>query len=294
MANAAEKLRDAEAPIAGFRAIFVPQDESPASLNALALAESLAVASGAQVFGLMFGLVPYYPISLTTVAAPEGWIHAQRQASDEAEGAEARLHRIYSKLAVPNELRRVDAFEQEVGRICARRARAADLTIMGWEDGPASDLDRTVFENCLFDSGRPLIVLPAQRALRTPPQRILIAWNGSRESARALREAIPLLRHARLTRLVVVEAERADLSEAEDDGEAVIAYLERHGVAIESKHAPSHGRDVATVLADEADQFGATMIVLGGFGYMRSGQWVLGNATRAALALGRHALFFAN
>ena len=294
MAHAAEKLREGEAPIADFRAIFVPQDESQASLNALAFAESLAIASGAQILGLMFGLVPYYPISLATVTAPEGWIHAQRQASDEAEGTEARLRGIYSHLSVINELRRVDAFEQEVGRICARRARAADLTIMGWEDGPASDLDRTVFENCLFDSGRPLIVLPSQRALRTPPQRILVAWNGSREAARALREAIPLLRHARLARLVVVEAERADLSEAEDDVEAILSHLERHGVAVESKRAPSHGRDVATVLADEADQFGATMVVLGGFGHMRSGQWVLGNATRASLELGRHALFFAH
>jgi len=280
--------------MADIRSIFVPQDESPASLNALAFAESLAGAAGAQVIGLMFGLVPYYPISLATVTAPEGWIHAQRQASDEAEGTEARLRGMYSHLTVANELRRVDAFEQEVGRICARRARAADLTIMGWEEGPASDLDRSLFEHCLFDSGRPLIVLPSLRALRAPPQRILIGWNGSREAVRAVREALPLLRRARLARLVVVEAERADMSEAEDDSDAIFGHLERHGVAIESKRAPSHGRDVATVLADEADQFGATMIVLGGFGHMRSGQWVLGNATRASLALSRHAMFFAN
>ena len=47
--------------------------------------------------------------------------------------------------------------------------RAADLTLMGWEGGGASDLDRAIFESCLFDSGRPLIVLPPNQALRTPP-----------------------------------------------------------------------------------------------------------------------------
>lgn len=230
MNGASERTREPEGAGDDCRAIFVPQDESPASLNALAFAESLAMASGAHLTGLMFGLVPYYPMSLATVSAPEGWIHAQRQASDEAEGTEERLRRIYSRLTVTNELRRVDAFEQEVGRICARRARAADLTVMGWEESPADDLDRTVFENCLFDSGRPLVVAPAGRALRTPPQRALIAWNGSREAARALREALPLLRRARLARIVVVEGERIDLSEAEDDSAAMARYLERHGV----------------------------------------------------------------
>ena len=108
----------------------------------------------------MFGLVPYYPMSLTTAATPEGWIHAQRQASEEAGMAEQRLRAIYGRLSAPNDLRRVDAFEQEVGRLCARRARTADLTVMGWSAGGGGDMERAVFESCLFDSGRPVLLTP--------------------------------------------------------------------------------------------------------------------------------------
>ncbi len=199
-----------------FRDVFVPQDETEAALNALRYADGLCAAFGAHLSGLMFGLVPYYPMSQTTAVTPAGWIQAQRQASEEAELAEQRLRAIYSRLSAPNDLRRVDAFEQEVGRLCARRARTADLTIMGWSPKDGGDMERAVFESCLFDSGRPVLLAPAGVAFRALPQRALVAWNGSREAARALREALPLLRHARLTRLVMVDAEGSDYGEVED------------------------------------------------------------------------------
>ena len=276
------------------RDIFVPQDESSASLEALAYADGMSAYFGAKLTGLMFGLVPYYPISLTASATPEGWIHAQKQASEEASQTERRLRAIYAGLGSRHELRRVDAFEQEIARICARRARLADLTVMSWSAEGGGDLERAIFAACLFESGRPVLLAPPKSVFPTPPQRALLAWNGSREAARALREAIPLLRRARLTRVVVVDAEEPDYEGIEDTSAEVARHLARHGVAVETKRAHSGGRDVAMTLAEEADQFGACVLVLGGYGYMRTGQWVYGGVTRSALALARTPLFFAN
>ena len=240
----------------------------------------------------MFGLVPYYPMSLTA-AAPKGWIQAQKQASEEAADAERRLKMLYAKLAAPNELKRVDAFEQEVGRICARRARTADLTLLGWPVG-GGDMERALFEACLFDSGRPVLLVPEGYAFRALPQRVLVAWNGSREAARALREALPLIRQAKLTRFVTVDAEGSDFGDGDEPIASVTRHLQRHQIPIETKRAHSGGHDVATVLAEEAEHFGAAIVVIGGYGYMRSGQWVYGGTTRAALNLARTPLFFAN
>ena len=121
-----------------------------------------------------------------------------------------------------------------------------------------------------------------------------MAWNGSREAARSLREALPLIRQAKLTRFVTVDAEGSDFGDGDEPIASVARHTQRHNIPIETKRAHSGGRDVATVLADEADHFGASFVVLGGYGYMRSGQWVYGGTTRAAVELARTPLFFAN
>jgi nucleotide-binding universal stress UspA family protein len=290
--TAAERAMAPNSSVDAFRDVLLPQDESEASLNALRYADGFCVAFGAHLAGLMFGLVPYYPMSLTA-AAPKGWIQAQKQASEEAEESERRLKGRYAELAAPNELRRVDAFEQEVGRICARRARTADVTVMGWPPGGA-DMERALFEACLFDSGRPVLLVPAGYAFRALPQRVLVAWNGSREAARALREALPLIRQAKLTRFVTVDAEDADFGDGDEPSASVTRHLQRHHIPVETRRAHGGGRSVATVLAEEADHFGASIVVLGGYGHIRSGQWIYGGATRAALAIVHTPLFFAN
>jgi nucleotide-binding universal stress UspA family protein len=283
-----------ESAARGFRDVLVPQEETDAGIHALVYADMLCSAYGAHLTGLMFGLVPFYPMSLATGKVPEAWIHAQRQASEEAAQSEKRLKAIYDKLAARNELRRVDAFEQEVGRICARHARCADVTVVGWSPDGGADTERAFFESCLFDSGRPVLVVPAGYSFRAIPQRALVAWNGSREATRALREALPLLRQTRLTRFVSVDAEDSAFGDAMDPSASIARHMGRHEIAIETKRAHSRGRDVATVLAEEADQFGASILVLGGYGHVRANEWIYGGTTRAALALARMPMFFAN
>lgn len=278
----------------GIRDVLVPQDETDAAIHALVYADMLCSAYGAHLTGLMFGLVPFYPMSLAAAKVPEAWIHAQRQASEEAEQSEKRLRAVYGKLTARNELRRVDAFEQEVGHICARHARSADITVLGWSPGGGADIERAFFESCLFESGRPVLVVPAGYSFRSIPQRAVVAWNSSREATRALREAMPLLRQTRLTRFVTVDAEDSAFSDAEDPGSSIARYMGRHEIPIETRRAHSRGRDVATVLAEEADQFGASILVLGGYGHVRATEWIYGGTTRASLALARMPMFFAN
>ncbi len=275
-----------------FCEVLLPQDESAAGFNALAYADSFCTAFGAHLSGLMFGLVPFYPIA-STAAAPEDWIRAQRKANEEAEAAERRMRFAYARLVAANSLKRVDAFNEEVGRICARRARTVDLTVIGWSEGGGSDIERAQFETCLFDSGHAVLVVPAGWRQHAAPRRALVGWNGSREAARALREALPILRHVQLARLVSVDREDSDFGDDGDPSSGAARFLARHGVTVETKRAHSGGREVAALLADEAEHFGAELVVLGGYGHMRESQWALGGVTRGALALARTPMLFA-
>ena len=93
MAAIAAEAKGADA----YRDVFAPQDETEAALQALTYADGLCAYFGAHLSGLMIGLVPYYPMSLSG-PSPEGWMQAQQQANEEASASEQRLRAISSFL----------------------------------------------------------------------------------------------------------------------------------------------------------------------------------------------------
>jgi len=97
-----------------------------------------------------------------------------------------------------------------------------------------------------------------------------------------------------LARFVTVDPEDGADGEGEDPCANIARHMARHDIAIETKRALTRGRDVATVLADEAEQFGASILVLGGYGHVRANEWIYGGTTRASLALAHMPMFFAN
>ena len=147
------------------RAGVAGRDATPRSTRSFTPTCS-ASAFGAHLTGLMFGLVPFYP----DVAGQR----ARSRSLDSRPAAGERRSRAVGaanqgdlrQAAAHNELRRVDAFEQEAGQICARHARCADLTVLGWSRDGGSDIERALFDSCLFESGRPLLVVPAAYAFR--------------------------------------------------------------------------------------------------------------------------------
>ena len=83
-------------------------------------------------------------------------------------------------------------------QLLARHARCADLTVVGQADLAAHGVDDTaLIEAAFMDSGRPALVIPRAGAAVLPPRRAIVAWDGSREAARAGNDAISLLRRPR-------------------------------------------------------------------------------------------------
>ena len=87
-------------------------------------------------------------------------------------------------------------------------ARSADLVVVRQPDRAANEDMATNIEALLFEGGRPVLFLPSDGKLATPIKRILIAWDGSREAARATHDALPLLKAAQAVEIVVVDAEK--------------------------------------------------------------------------------------
>ena len=183
------------------------------------------------------------------------------------------------------ETRRETAATERLPDRLVRQARHADLAILGQpEPDEPSGTGMRLVEAALLGSGRPILVVPWIGAAGLPPRRVLAAWDGSAPAARALGDALPLLRRAERVSLVVVDPERLGGRVGEQPGADMATHLARHGVRVEVQAVPSGGLATADVLLDLAADTGADLLVMGGYGHSRLRELAFGGTTRDVLA----------
>lgn len=165
-----------------------------------------------------------------------------------------------------------------------RHGRQSDLIIVSQRD--AQDEGATVpadfAQRVFMQTGRPVLVLPRMSSVDTTGTQVLVAWSGTRESARALTDALPFLRSAQKVAVLSLDrAEEASVSRLELND--LRQWLARHGVQAECA-AHSTTEDFGDTLLLRAVGFGADLIVMGGFGHSRLAELALGGVTRTVLA----------
>lgn len=171
-----------------------------------------------------------------------------------------------------------------------RQTRLQDVTVLDAGDEPIAG-NRYVIEEALFNSGRPVIVVPKTGG-SPEPQRIAIAWDGSARSARAVSDALPLLQVAQSVSVAVISGEK-DLSRAASGAE-LLAYLERHGVHGEVVQLTVGESDVAETLRRHVSDNAVELVVMGAFVHSRFRQAVLGGVTHSLLQDSPVPLFMAH
>ena len=171
----------------------------------------------------------------------------------------------------------------------ATRARLHDLTVL--DIGPRTyDLDREMIEKALFHSGRPVIAVPPGYDAFAA-RRIVVAWDGSAQAARAANDALPFLRVAEAVEIVSV-GDEAEIH-AEVPGAEFAPHLARHGVNVSVNDLP-RGESVAATLRDQAGLFRADVIVMGAYRHSPTREFFLGGVTRSFLRGSPAPLFLAH
>ena len=174
----------------------------------------------------------------------------------------------------------------------AGEARAADLIITG-VDHNASLFDNSRHVNIgdvVMQAGRPILVVPAAASASWLSfDRVLVGWKDTRETRRAISDALPFLKHAAQVTIVEI-ADEQELEAARGRLGDVVLWLGRHGVVAEPIATPST-HDDAHRLHALALEHKAGLIVAGAYGHSRVREWVLGGVTRdLLLRAGRCAL----
>ena len=260
--------------------LLVHLDETPASAARLQAALALATACGAQVTALYLIAEPFLPgmggRHLPAELLREHLAHAEAEAETVLAAARAEAERHGMTLAIIRESGPLD----RLPHLLARHARYTDLTIVGQADLAAHGVDDTALTEAAFmDSGHPALVIPRAGAAVLPPRRALVAWDGSREAARAASDAIPLLQLAEQcwswwsTRATPVTASGSELA----------AHLIRHEVKAEVRPDRERRRSIADALLAQARDEAADLLVMGGYGHSRLREMMLGGTTRSML-----------
>ncbi len=273
--------------------VLVYQDGGSAAQNALEYARIFASASDGNVTALMMTVFNVYGVGFPAETSAAAWQAVRERAVRESDLLEILLKERLAKIAPGAELRKVDVFNGEGPDLLAEHGRYADAVIIGWDMGGGDDWQRRLFNQCLFHSGRPVVVVPEEFRPHEAPRRITVAWSPSRESTRALHDALPLLRSAEAVSIVVVDAFETRWEKGHP-GVDIGLHLARHDVQAEVKHVPLGNHGVTRTLLDELRYFGADMVVLGGYGHSRLSEWIMGGVTREMLESCRIPMLFSH
>jgi nucleotide-binding universal stress UspA family protein len=162
-----------------------------------------------------------------------------------------------------------------------RIARRFDLAIVGQVQPDGSPVQAMISESTLFESGRPMIIVPYIQTVPLKLDRIMVCWDGSRPAARAIADAMTLLKRAGNIEVVSVTSERGKQDEIE--GADMGRHLARHGLKVDVTRITRGELDVEDVLLSHAADSDADFLVMGGYGHSRLREFVLGGVTRSML-----------
>ena len=196
------------------------------------------------------------------------------------EAARSAIQRF--EAAVKGSLLSVEHRLVEVPASFSEMARRYDLGVVMQSDDKNGVNNDILIEATLFESGRPVIVVPYIQKEGMNLDRIVCCWDGSRAAARAINDALPLLQKARAVELFIVANEKTG-NGREIRGVAIGSHLARHGIKVEVVTLPAADIDVANVILSRVADCSASMIVMGGYGHSRFREFILGGATRGVL-----------
>jgi nucleotide-binding universal stress UspA family protein len=158
-------------------------------------------------------------------------------------------------------------------------ARHFDLTIVQ-QPSPDRPVNDYMLEAVLFGSGRPIIVVPYAHRVPAKFDTVVIAWDEGAAAARAISDALPLLKKAARVELVTVT------QSSDSSGGAstirMVEHLTRHNIQTTSRSLPAAGGTAETLLSYAADAL-ADLLVMGGYGHSRLRELILGGTTRTML-----------
>jgi len=266
-----------------YHSILVHVDDSPRCTERLDVAARLARTYDAELIGVY--AVPTLPMTPSLSAMlPDTMVEHRLEETGEAqERAEGRFRAAASRVDLPFADWRAPA--GDAIPVLVMHAHCTDLIVIGQRDPEAAHrgFQDDLATAMLMQSGRPVLVVPYAFRSGTFGETAVVAWNGSRESARAVADAMPLLaRASRVHVLSIVEDDEDAMGEKQADAR-VAAWLRLHGIDPVVRHYDMPGTNPGELILSQVADLGADLLVMGAYSHSRLQERVMGGVTRLML-----------
>jgi len=169
----------------------------------------------------------------------------------------------------------------DVAELVVRHARYRDLTILGQVDPDRRTVDGELSVPDLvgLNSGKPILMVPYAGSFATLGERVLVAWNDSAQAARAVDDALPLLKKAKKVTILTVSPSNAE--NIATDG--IVGHLDRHGISVETERLVAGGSEVSDLLLSRAADETIDLVVMGLYSHSRLRERLFGGVSREVL-----------
>ena len=253
------------------------------------IAKELVRKNRGRLIGVYAGaqLVVYPPAGIHLPAVVyDDWF---KQEKDKGDALGRLFHAATDGETFDAEWRYLPAGGRPVAEVVMPLARSCEMVVTGlYEATSGKDPFADVAETLAMESGRPVLMVPEGGQSRGALlEQVMVAWDGSRESARATFDALPLLVDAAAVQVVCVE----EASDRETVGDLptgdIATTLAHRGVVCTADQVERKGRSIGETLIGRTDETGATMLVMGIYGHAKWREVVFGGATRHALTHAR-------
>ncbi len=270
-----------------YKTILVHVDASKHAPQLIRLAAGIAARQDAHLIGAATSGVSRYIYQTNTSEQTE--VHAAQPLAQHLEalreGARKSL-RAFEEQVRGLELRSYESplIDDEAGAGISARARYCDLVVIGQLD--PDELSPVVMsdfpEYVVMNSGRPVLLVPYARHIESLGERVLVAWDASIGATRAVVNALPLLKRAKIVEVALFNPSAQGDAHGEQPGADIALYLARHGVKVDVIQQQTHS-DVGDALLSLATGLGSDLLVMGGYGHSRFRELLLGGVTHTVL-----------
>jgi len=162
-------------------------------------------------------------------------------------------------------------------------AKHADIAILGQPDPDAESASyiEALYEGVLFGSGRPVYLVPYYGRIKPDFRKAVIAWDGSKKAARAVRDAVPLLKGRGEVVVLVINPQKRNGSHGEKPGSDISEFLNRHGVNAKVDIIENEDLSTDTLILNHLTDIGADLLIMGAYGHSRMREKAFGGVTNS-------------
>jgi len=266
-----------------YKTILVHIDESKDAIKRTHVAHQIASMFDAHITGVALTGISRYIFESTDlgVGDPNIMLHLSAL-RDRAEKAITQFKQVSAGLGITTTESLIANDEANGG--LGLRARYSDLIVIGQtnRNEPSPSVLSDFPEFMIVNSGRPVLVIPHHCVSTSFAERCVIAWDGSREAARAVTDALPLLKQSQFVHVSIINPSKHSEAHGEEPGADIALFLARHGVKVEIA-ARFSNHDTGKSLLATCQELNADLLIMGGYAHSRFREMILGGTTRTIL-----------